>query len=135
MDSEICIIIESVSDIITAREQGRTIGKELGFSFTDLTIIATVISEVARNILVFAKEGEIILGMTRQGGRHGIVIIARDRGPGIPDIPLAMQDGYSTRKGLGLGLPGVRRLMDEFEIISEVGKGTTVTMKKWVYQT
>ena len=135
MENEICIIIESVSDIIIAREQGRTIGKELGFTLTDLTIIATVISEVARNILLYAKEGEIILGAAKQGGRHGIVIIARDRGPGIPDIPLAMQDGYSTRKGLGLGLPGVRRLMDEFEIISEIGKGTTVTMKKWVYLT
>ena len=134
MENEICITIESVSDIITAREQGRNIGKGLGFSSTDLTIIATVISEVARNIIVFAKEGEIVLGTAKQGGRHGIVIIARDLGPGIPDIPLAMQDGYSTRKGLGLGLPGVRRLMDEFELMSDVGKGTTVTMKKWVYQ-
>ncbi len=132
MENESVVTINSDTDIITARELGRSIGKEIGFSNSDLTIIATVISEVARNILVFAKKGEIILGSVKQNGRSGIVIIAKDKGPGIPEISLAMQDGYSTKKGLGLGLPGVRRLMDQFEIISEVEKGTTVTMKKWL---
>jgi len=134
MENETFVTITSVSDIITAREHGRNIGKSLGFSSTDLTIIATIISEVARNILLYAKQGEMILGAVKHGNRQGIVIIAKDRGPGIPDINLAMHDGYSTGKGLGLGLPGVRRLTDEFEIISEVGKGTIVTMRKWVMQ-
>ncbi len=134
MENETSITITSVTDIITAREHGRNIGKSLGFSSTDLTIIATVISEVARNILLYAKQGEMILGAVKHGSREGIVIIAQDRGPGIPDINLAMHDGYSTGKGLGLGLPGVRRLTDEFEIISEVGKGTIVTMRKWLMQ-
>lgn len=132
MDCETNIAISSPSDIVIAREQGRRLGKELGFSQTDLTIIATVISEVARNIIVFAKQGNIIIGKAKQGNKTGLGIIAVDKGPGIPDVFLAMQDGYSTGKGLGLGLPGVRRLMDEFEIFSEVGKGTTVSMKKWV---
>ncbi len=132
MNDGTSVIIESVSDIITAREHGRIIGKSLGFSATDLTIIATVISEVARNILIFAKQGEIILGAEKHPGKQGIYIIAKDKGPGIPDISLAMLDGYSTRKGLGLGLPGVKRLMDEFEIESAVGNGTKVTMRKWV---
>ncbi len=134
MANETFVTIASVSDIITAREHGRNIGKALGFSSTDLTIIATIISEVARNILLYAKTGEMILGPTKNGTREGIIIIAKDKGPGIPDITLAMHDGYSTGKGLGLGLPGVRRLTDEFEIISEVGKGTTVTVRKWVMQ-
>ena len=132
MDNETLVAISSVSDIITAREKGRIIGKSIGFSLTDLTIIATVISEVARNIITYAKEGNIILAEVRQGAKHGIEIIAEDNGPGIPDISLAMQDGFSTKKGLGLGLPGVRRLMDEFEIISELKKGTTITMRKWL---
>jgi len=132
MGDEMRIRIESDSDIVLAREHGRAIGKKVGFSATDLTIIATAISEVARNILEFAKSGEIILDTTEQGGRHGIVIIAEDTGPGISDISLALQDGYSTGKGLGLGLPGVRRLMDEFQVLSESRKGTTVTMKKWL---
>lgn len=132
MENETFVTITSVSDIITAREKGRTIGKSIGFSLTDLTIIATVISEVARNILLYAKEGKITLGDVRQGSKHGIVIIAEDNGPGIPDISLAMQDGYSTKNGFGLGLPGVRRLTDEFEIISELKKGTIITMRKWL---
>ena len=132
MENETFVTIASVSDIITAREHGRNIGKSLGFSPTDLTIIATIISEVARNILLYAKKGEIILGTSNHGNRKGIIIIAKDNGPGIPDINLAMHDGFSTGKGLGLGLPGVRRLTDEFEIISEIGKGTIVTMRKWI---
>lgn len=132
MENEVKITIESIADIVSAREQGRVIGQAIGFSLIDLTVIATAISEVARNIIEFAKRGEIVLGTVKQSGRCGISIIAKDNGPGIPDISLAMQDGYSTRKGLGLGLPGARRLMDDFEIISKVGCGTTITMKKWL---
>ena len=95
------------------------------------TIIATAISEVARNIVVYANRGEIVLSAVQQGTRRGVLVIARDQGPGIPDIPRAMRDGFSTGKSLGLGLPGAKRLMDEFEIASEVGKGTTITMRKW----
>jgi serine/threonine-protein kinase RsbT len=123
--------IRSDVDIVTARQQGRTLATELGFKGSDLTVIATAISEVARNIVSYAPPGEVLLSTIQQGNRRGIVIIAQDQGPGIPDIALAMQDGYSTGRSLGLGLPGARRLMDEFEISSEVGKGTIVTMRKW----
>ncbi|MBI2820717.1 MAG: ATP-binding protein [Acidobacteria bacterium] len=105
--------------------------QKIGFSGTDLTVISTAISEVARNIVEYALPGEIEITIVDAGGRQGIVVVARDEGPGIADVSLALQDGYSTGKGLGLGLPGARRLMDEFEIRSEVGKGTTVVMKKW----
>lgn len=118
-------------DIVAARRRGRELAGKLAFSGSDLTLIATAISEVARNIVSYAGKGEIVLSITRQGNKSGIVVVARDEGPGIPDIAQAMQDGFSTGKGLGLGLPGARRLMDEFDIVSEVGKGTTVTMKKW----
>jgi len=129
---DVRVLIESDADIVLAREHGRMLGKKAGFSVTDLTIIATAISEVARNILVFAKKGEIAINIINQSGRHGIEITAQDKGPGIRDISLAMQDGYSTGRGLGLGLPGSRRLMDEFQVASAVGNGTTVTMRKWV---
>jgi serine/threonine-protein kinase RsbT len=132
METTACIAISTNSDIILARELGRKMGKELGFSETDLTIIATVISEVARNIIVFAKHGNITLKKVRHASKGGLEIIAEDKGPGIPDVFLAMQDGYSTGKGLGLGLPGVRRLTDEFEIFSENGKGTRISVKKWI---
>jgi serine/threonine-protein kinase RsbT len=124
--------IEQGRDIITARQAGRALAAQLGFSSADQTLIATAISEMARNILTYAKNGEIIL-RPEQDGRPGIVIIAYDEGPGIPDIQRALQNGYSTTGSLGLGLPGTKRIMDEFSIISEVGKGTVVTMKKWKY--
>ncbi|HEY3249250.1 MAG TPA: anti-sigma regulatory factor [bacterium] len=125
------IAIASDVDVVTARQRGRDLAERLGFSGSELTLIATAISEVARNILEYAKRGEIVLRAAQHGTRRGIVVIARDDGPGIPDVTLVMRDGYSTGKGLGLGLPGARRLMDEFDIFSEIGKGTTVTMKKW----
>ncbi len=103
----------------------------MGFSSTDLTLIATAISELARNIVLYAKSGEIHLSSIEHGDKRGIAVVARDEGPGIPDIRRALQDGYSTSRSLGLGLPGVRRLMDEFEIVSEVNRGTRVTVKKW----
>ncbi len=129
--NEMHVHIASDADIVVAREQGRALGRAIGFSSTDLTIIATAISEIARNILTYAKSGDIILGTSDQGDRRCITIIAEDKGPGIRDISLAMRDGYSTATGLGLGLPGARRLMDEFQLISSPGKGTTITMKKW----
>jgi serine/threonine-protein kinase RsbT len=118
-------------DVVQARTQGRALAAEAGFSTGDQTVIAAAISEIARNILNYAKRGEITLRLVPNGDRHGVEVIARDAGPGIPDIARAMQDGYSTSGGLGLGLPGAKRLMDEFEVISVVGQGTTVTMKKW----
>jgi serine/threonine-protein kinase RsbT len=118
-------------DIVAARRRARELATEIGFSGSALTIIATAISEVARNIVVYANRGEIVLTAVQRGNRRGVLVVARDEGPGIPDIPRAMQDGFSTGKSLGLGLPGAKRLMDEFEISSEVGKGTTITMRKW----
>jgi len=131
---EIRIPIDSESEIVTARQQGRALAAPLGFSRVDLTLIATAISEVARNIVVYAQRGEIVLSLADQGSRRGIVVVARDDGPGIPDLAQAMQDGYSTSRSLGLGLPGAKRLMDEFDIVSQVGKGTTIVMKKWARQ-
>lgn len=132
MGDEVVVPIGSDADIVIARQKGRAMAERVGFSGSNLAVVATAISEVARNIVEYAKTGEIVLKTVNQGGKQGLVVMARDEGPGIPDIALAMQDGYSTAKGLGLGLPGARRLMDEFEIVSRVGRGTTVTMKKWV---
>lgn len=125
------VSIRSDADILTARQQGRALAEQLGFFGSELTLIATAISEVARNIVEYARAGEMVIRPVDSGVRHGVVIIARDEGPGIPDVVQALQDGYSTSGGLGMGLPGARRLMDEFEIISEIGRGTTVVMKKW----
>jgi len=125
------IRVRTESDIVVARQTGRTLASQLGFSATDLTLVATAISEVARNIVAYAKSGEIILSRAEDGSRQGIRITANDDGPGIPDIAQAMQPGYSSSGSLGLGLPGTRRMMDEFQISSEVGKGTRITMTKW----
>lgn len=124
--------IRSAADIVTARQQGRELASRIGFTGSELTVIATAISELARNILEYAKVGEIRLAHAQKGARSGMAIVASDGGPGIPDVARALLDGYTTGKGLGLGLPGVRRLMDDFELLSEVGKGTTVTVRKWV---
>ena len=129
-DAVICPIQADV-DVVQTRQQGRNIAAEAGFSSGDQTVIAAAISEIARNILMYAKRGEIELRSVTLPDRAGIVVIARDSGPGIKDVQRAMQDGYSTSGGLGLGLPGARRLMDEFEVVSSNGSGTTVTMKKW----
>ena len=133
MENETRVAINSAADIVMARQKGRTLALELGFDGSDLTLIATAISEVARNIVNHAKAGEIILEAANHGNRRGMIIVARDEGPGIKDIAKAMQYGYSTNKGLGVGLPGAKWLMDEFDIESKVGKGTTVTMKKWLH--
>lgn len=131
MEDETRVVVTSDADIVAARQQGRALAAQLGFGATDLTLIATAISELARNIVLYARRGEIVLRAVEDGHRRGLVVMARDEGPGISDIPQAMQSGYSTSGSLGLGLPGVRRLMDEFDIVSEVGKGTTVMVKKW----
>ncbi len=131
VENEIRIAIRTDVDVVLARHEGRRLAADLGFSSGDLTLVATAISEVARNIVNYAGHGEMLVSVIRDGKRTGVSIVARDEGPGIVDINLAMQDGYSTSKGLGLGLPGAKRIMDEFEIASEVGKGTTVKMRKW----
>ncbi len=131
MSDEVRVSVSSDADVVEARQRGRELAAGLGFSTTDLTLIVTAISEVARNIVVYADHGEIIMRQLRDDGQTGIQVVARDSGPGIADVDLAMRDAYSTGNGLGLGLPGARRLMDEFHIDSEVSKGTTVTMRKW----
>ena len=119
------------ADIVAARQKGRELALGIGFSPGDATLIATAISELARNIVTYAKRGEIRLIPVELNGKRGLTVVAKDEGAGIPDIRQALQDGYSTAGRLGLGLPGVKRLMDEMEIVSEVGVGTTVTAKKW----
>jgi serine/threonine-protein kinase RsbT len=128
---EIRVAINSDQDIVSARQKGRAMAMELGFSSGDATLIATAISELARNIVTYARKGQITLKGIQGSNRVGILVIASDQGPGIPDIRQALRDGFSTSGSLGLGLPGVRRLMDEFEINSQPSQGTTVTVKKW----
>src|SRR5437588_3593597 len=128
---ELLIPITADVDVVTARQRGRDLAAEAGFSSGDQTVIAAAISEIARNILMYAKRGEVMLSLVTNGDRQGVVIVARDQGPGIKDVSRALEDGYSTSGGLGLGLPGARRLMDDFDVSSNVGRGTTVTMKKW----
>jgi len=129
--SELVVPIRTEIDVVIARQRARELASQLRFSSSELTLIATAISEVARNIVIYAGGGEITLRIVEQGPRRGLVVFASDRGPGITDIERAMQDGYSTSRGLGIGLPGSKRLMDEFAVSSEVGKGTVVTMTKW----
>jgi serine/threonine-protein kinase RsbT len=125
------ITIRSDDDVVAARREARELAASLGFEPTDLTLLATAISEVARNITAYAGEGEIVVSVRNNGGRLGIRVVARDAGPGIDDVDLALRDGYSTGDGLGLGLPGARRLVDEFAIDTAPGRGTVVSMVKW----
>jgi serine/threonine-protein kinase RsbT len=126
------VAITTDADVVTARQRARSMGGDLGFTSTDLTLLATAISEVARNITAYAGEGEVVLRVVRgTNGREGIEVIAQDQGPGIANVELALQDGYTTGGGLGLGLPGARRLVDEFELQTEPGQGTTVRLVKW----
>jgi serine/threonine-protein kinase RsbT len=128
---EIRVAINCDQDIVSARQKGRVMASELGFSSGDATFIATAISELARNIVSYARKGEITLKKVNGLNRQGIAVIATDEGPGIADIRQALRDGFSTSGSLGLGLPGVRRLMDEFAITSQPGRGTIVAVKKW----
>jgi serine/threonine-protein kinase RsbT len=129
---DILVAIRSDADIVAARQQGRSLAATLGFTATDATLIATAISELARNIVTYAGQGEVVMSGVDGTQRKGIVICARDSGPGIRNIDDVLRDGFSTSGGLGLGLPGVRRLMDEFDIESELRRGTVVTVKKWL---
>lgn len=131
MADDVRVAIRTDADVVTARQEARTMGAGLGFSSTDLTLLATAISEVARNITTYAGEGEVALRVLHDSGRDGIEVVASDAGPGIEDVELAMQDGFTTGAGLGLGLPGTRRLVDEFELRSRPGAGTTVRLVKW----
>ena len=125
------VAVESEADIVKARQQGRAKALEMGFSPGDATLVATAISELARNILLYARRGEVAIEPVSSNGRCGLKVIASDEGPGIPDPERAMQDGFSTSGRLGLGLPGVRRLMDEFLLETEPGRGTVVRVRKW----
>ena len=131
MANEIRVRIASDEDMLPARAHGRALALELGFSPTDATLIATAISEIARNIVVHVGSGEISMKPVQDERRYGLRITATDAGPGIMDLETALEHGYASRGGLGLGLPGARRLMDDFDIQSERGIGTTVTMTKW----
>ena len=128
---ELRCLIAADTDVVQARQAGRELAAEVGFSAGDQTVIAAAISEIARNILMYAKRGEVRFTKVVDGTRQGLIVVAEDDGPGIRDVSRAMQDGYSTSGGLGLGLPGARRLMDEFEVVSALGQGTRITMRKW----
>ncbi|TQR30685.1 anti-sigma regulatory factor [Brevibacillus brevis] len=125
------INIEQESDIVTARQVGRNMSRLFGFGTITQSRIATSISELARNIYLYAGAGTIIISPIEREGMIGLQITANDSGPGIPDIRQALDDGYSTSGALGAGLPGVRRMMDEFEIHSTLGEGTRVVVVKW----
>jgi serine/threonine-protein kinase RsbT len=131
MADEVRIRIAEDTDLIPARAQGRALAERVGFSRTDATLIATAISEIARNIVVHVGEGEIVMRALEEGHRCGVLVVARDQGPGIRDVEAAVRQGYADSSSLGLGLPGARRLMDEFELDSSSDAGTTVKMVKW----
>lgn len=129
MPDDVQVDIASDGDIVIARQEGRSLAARLGMTRSDAVLLATAISEVARNIVQYAEKGEIVLRAITENDREGILVVARDSGPGFePDKVLHDE---SSGPSPGLGLPGARRLMDEFEIESELGKGTTVTMRKW----
>lgn len=130
---ERCIPVKTDLDIVSARVEGRTLARDLGFGTIDQARIATAISELARNIVLYAPEGKVtIRAVLSDDGGTGIEVVCEDNGPGIANVELVMQDGYSTSSGLGMGLPGTKRLMDEFEIETKLGVGTRVTVRKWL---
>lgn len=130
-EQEVRLEVASDADIVPARARGRALATELGFSRADATLVATAISEIARNIIVHAGRGEIVLKPGYESDRRGVLVVARDEGPGIRDVDRALQEGFGTKGGLGLGLPGARRIMDEFVIETAPNHGTTVTMQMW----
>jgi serine/threonine-protein kinase RsbT len=130
--TEARVLVEADLDIVSARQQGRLMAAQLGFSPGTATLIATAISELARNILLYARRGEVTMRTIESNGNRGITVEARDEGPGIPQPQRALEDGYSTSGRLGLGLPGVKRLMDEFRLESAPGRGTRIVVKKWL---
>lgn len=123
--------IKTEQDVIVARQEGRMLAQRLGFSPVDQARITTAISELARNIVVYGDHGTVTLNQAIDGTRSGIEVVFDDEGPGIADIDQAMGQGYTTGRGLGAGLPGTRRLMDEFEITSAPGQGTQILIRKW----
>jgi serine/threonine-protein kinase RsbT len=129
---EVVVKIGNPDDIVAARKAGHQLALDLGFSLTDVTMIATAISEIARNITSYAGRGAVRVMVQEKEGRKALVVRAEDEGPGIADIERALEDGYSTGRGLGLGLPGARRLMDRLVVESKLGQGTVVEMWKWV---
>jgi anti-sigma regulatory factor (Ser/Thr protein kinase) len=131
VEGETRVEIGSEADVVRACHEAGTLAERLGFSPTERAHVVTAISEVAGNIWLYAGRGQVELAAADEPARVGIAVVARDSGPGIRDLELALQDGYSTRGGMGLGLPGARRLMDDFAVDSEVGRGTTVTMARW----
>lgn len=124
-------VIRSDLDIVIARTLARDVAKGLGFGAIDQARIATAVSELARNIFLYAGSGTVTVSEVERGGRRGIEIVCEDEGPGISDIDLALTDGYTTSRGMGMGLPGARRLMDDFELSSELGVGTRIVCRKW----
>ena len=132
MADDIVVDINNSDDIVAARRAGHRIAFDLGFSLTDVTMIATAISEIARNITSYAGRGTVHLWVADREGHKALVVRAEDEGPGIADIERAMEDGYSTGRGLGMGLPGARRLMDRLVVESVLGQGTVIEMWKWV---
>ena len=131
MATEFVVDVNHPDDIVIARQAGHELARQLGFSLTDVTMIATAISEIARNITSYAGKGEVRVGVQYRDGRRALVVRAEDDGPGIRDVERALEDGYSTGSGLGLGLPGARRLMDRLVVESTPGQGTVVEMWKW----
>jgi len=123
--------IQGSSDVVQVRQAVRTRAAELGFSLVDQTKVVTAASELARNTLEHGKGGTMRLEMLNDGTRRGLRLVFEDKGPGIPDVKLALTDGYTTGNGLGLGLSGSRRLVNQFDIWSKVGEGTRVTVTKW----
>jgi serine/threonine-protein kinase RsbT len=128
---EATVAIRSEADIVAARQHGRSLASRLGFSVTEATLVATAISELARNIILYAEHGSIVMKPLHAVRGPGVLVVAHDDGPGISDLRRALAGGFSTSGGLGLGLCGVRRLVDDFDVESEPGRGTRVTFKKW----
>jgi serine/threonine-protein kinase RsbT len=132
-EATIRVVVHEEPDVAVARLRARALALEQGLSGAAAAAVATAVSEVARNIVVHAGCGEVLLAVARRAGRRGVTVVARDAHPGIPDVEAALRDGWSSTGSLGLGLPGARRLMDEFELSSAPGAGTTVTMTKWAH--
>jgi len=132
LDGGPAIPIVRDTDVVTARLAARALASRVGFAGTDLVLIASAVSEVARNIVAYAGPGEVVLSVVQSRSRLGLQVIARDQGPGIADLSRALEKGFSTSRSLGLGLTGSKRFMDEFSLESTLGSGTTVTMRKWL---
>jgi|SRR5699024_8442084 len=135
MDLQSCVTIEKEWDIVQARQLGRDKARQVGFGTVDQARLTTAISELARNIYLYADSGKVCFEISEEDDQKGLTVIALDTGPGIKNISQVMEDGYSTTGGLGAGLPGVKRLVDQFDIRSEEGRGTEVKARKWLRNT